>query len=73
MDHRSKTYSEELLEVLREDQSNPNSKRTQSGKRCARRSWNHNKRNQPKFGPLNGWYCDPKPIVVNRKALLYGG
>jgi hypothetical protein len=62
------------MEVYREDTTSPgSSKKKSSGARSARRAWLHNKRNQPKFGPLNGWEVDPKPVVVNRRALMYGG
>jgi hypothetical protein len=51
----------------------PGQKRRSRAARSARRRHNWERRNQPRFGPLNGWEVDPQPIKANRRALMYGG
>lgn len=51
----------------------PGQKRRALAARSYRRRTNWERRNRPQFGPLNEWETDPKPAVVNRKALMYGG
>jgi len=63
----------EATEVYYESTQQRSSKKRAQGARSARRAYNHERRNRPKFGPLNGWEADPKPIKVNRQALMYGG
>jgi hypothetical protein len=47
-------------------------KKTAVSARCARRTWKWNKRNRPQFGPVDHYLAEPKPIVVDRRAMLYG-
>ncbi len=42
------------------------------GGRQYRRSYNWERRNRPKFGPLNVTHAEPQQIVVNRTKLMYG-
>lgn len=51
----------------------PGQKRKARAARSSRRRNNWEKANRPKFGPLNEWEADPKPVVANRRALIYGG
>lgn len=51
----------------------PGQKRRSRAARSARRRHNWEKANRPQFGPENGWEVDPKPIVPNRRAMIYGG
>jgi hypothetical protein len=50
-----------------------NNKTQARAARSARRRFNWERANRPNFGPLNGWEVDPKPVVVNRRAMMYGG
>jgi len=75
----NEVLKETLLEYYLPDEIDPRLDRTLYGQkkrkasaRQGRRQHNWEKANRPKFGPLNEWEVDPKPVVPNRQRLLYG-